>query len=85
LCRQRVPQVRGGIIGQLRAFAGHPLSVLWLMAGVAVSGGIIEWVLFDRSPWEGFGAVTAGVVQVVAACEGHTRLAIQVGTVRILL
>jgi hypothetical protein len=70
--RQRAPQVRDGIIGPLLAFGAHPLSMLWLMAGVAVAGGVIEWVFLDRSPWEGFGAagVIAGVVQIVAHVKG---------------
>ena len=70
--RQRLPQVRDGIIGRLFAFGVHPLSMLWLMAGVAVAGGVIEWVFLDRSPWEGFGAagVIAGVVQIVAHVKG---------------
>jgi hypothetical protein len=70
--RQRAPQVRDGIIGRLLAFGAHPLSVLWLIAGVATAGGIIEWVFFDRSPWEGFGAAATivGVVQIVARVKG---------------
>lgn len=70
--RQPAPQVRDGIIGPLLAFAAHPLSMLWLMAGVAVAGGIIEWAFLDRSPWEGFGAAgaIAGVVQIVARVKG---------------
>ena len=46
----------------------HPLGVLWLLVAAAIAGGIIEWVFFDRTPWEGFGAALAiaGVVQVVA-------------------
>ena len=70
--RQRPPQVRDGIIGRLFAFGVHPLSMLWLMAGVAVAGGVIEWVFLDRSPWEGFGAagVIAGVVQFVTHVKG---------------
>jgi hypothetical protein len=70
--RQRAPQVRDGIIGRLLAFGDHPLSILWLIAGVAVAGGIIEWVFFDRSPWEGFGAagVIVGVLQIVARVKG---------------
>jgi hypothetical protein len=42
------------------------------MAGVAVAGGVIEWVFLDLSPWEGFGAAgaIAGVVQIVAHVKG---------------
>jgi hypothetical protein len=70
--RQRALQVLDGILGPLLAFGAHPLSMLWLMAGIAVAGGIIEWVFLDRSPWEGFEAagVIAGVVQIVAHVKG---------------
>ena len=39
---------------------------------VALAGGIIEGLFFDRSPWEAFGAagVIAGVVQLVARVKG---------------
>lgn len=69
---RQAPQLRDGIIGRRLAFAAHPLRVLWLMTGVAVAGGIIEWMFFDRSPWEGFGAAAAiaGVVQIVARVKG---------------
>jgi hypothetical protein len=50
----------------------HPLGVLWLLFAAAIAGGIIEWVFFDRPPWEGLGAAVAiaGVVQIVAYVKG---------------
>ena len=59
-------------LGTILRLAAHPLSLLWLLGAIAVAGGAIEWVFFDRSPWEGFGAalVIAGVTKTVAHVKG---------------
>lgn len=59
--RSRGPRVVG------RALRS-PLLLLWILAGVCLVGGIIEWMFLDRSPWEVLGGVTliASVTEIVA-------------------
>jgi hypothetical protein len=49
-----------------------PLLLLWVLGGVGVVGGIVEWLFLDGLPWEGLGAagVIAGVTKLAARARG---------------
>lgn len=38
------------------AFDRLIFAFLWLLFGVSLAGAAVEWMFFDRSPWEGVGA-----------------------------
>jgi hypothetical protein len=61
-----------GYPGQAQAVTHWPLLFLWVLFAVAVAGGLLEWFVRDRSPWEGIGAAAtiAGVTKLVAKVKG---------------
>ena len=38
------------------AFDRLIFAFLWLLFGVSLAGAAVEWMFFDRSPWQGVGA-----------------------------
>jgi hypothetical protein len=55
-----------------RRIVRSPLLLLWVLGGVALVGGIVEWLFLDGLPWEGLGAagVIAGVTKLAARARG---------------
>ena len=57
---------------RIRAGAYRPLILLWVLCAGAAVGGLAEWLVWNRSPWEGLGAAAtiAGLLKLVARVKG---------------